>query len=165
MSYAPFFVSKRLSGPQQSNPYIWFWLKNCLKIIKIKNMSEIFSLYQFWKPLYFRLNLKSIFTYQNGLESKKLFCKIFLKLNFTFKYIWGKIHSIFQDSHRTLMWMFSLKFLDKLWFSYFRLKNLKMFSVIRLRQLYCGLVLIQKNLPGTRFCDGPTFQEPNLPPF
>jgi hypothetical protein len=46
-------VSKRPSGPQQSHPFIWFWLKNCLKIKKIKNASTFFSLYKFWKSFVF----------------------------------------------------------------------------------------------------------------
>ena len=41
-------VSKRPSGPQQSHMFIRFWQTNCLKIKKIKNVSEIFSLYKFW---------------------------------------------------------------------------------------------------------------------
>jgi hypothetical protein len=36
-------------------------------------------------------NLKSIFKYQNGLGSKTFFHEMFLKLNFTLKYIWARI--------------------------------------------------------------------------
>ena len=46
-------VSKRLSGPQQSHPSIRFCLKNCLKLKKLKNASEFFSLYKFWKSFVF----------------------------------------------------------------------------------------------------------------
>ena len=52
-------------------------------------------------PLY----LKSLFAYQNGLKSKKLFWEMFLKLNFSSKYIWGKILEFFQESHRALIHM------------------------------------------------------------
>ena len=51
-------------------------------------MSEIFSLYEFSEILcIFGPNKKSIFTYQKGLGSKNLFSEMFLKLNFTSKYI------------------------------------------------------------------------------
>ena len=46
-------VSKRPSGPQQSHPFIRFCLKNCLIIKKLKNASEFFSLYKFWKSFVF----------------------------------------------------------------------------------------------------------------
>ena len=46
-------VSKRRSGPQQSHPFIWFWLRNCLKIKKLKKASKLFSLYKFWKSFVF----------------------------------------------------------------------------------------------------------------
>ena len=45
---------------------------------------NIFSFIHFENHLYFQ-------PYQNGLESKKLFREMFLKLNFTSKYIWTKI--------------------------------------------------------------------------
>ena len=65
-------------------------------------MSEIFSLYKFKNPLYIRPNLKLIFTYQNGLESKKLFSKMFLKLNSTSNYIFCKTPDapFSQELHR-----------------------------------------------------------------
>ena len=47
------WVSKRPSGSQQSHPLIRFWLNNCLKIIKIEYVSEIFSLYEFWESFVF----------------------------------------------------------------------------------------------------------------
>jgi hypothetical protein len=57
------------------------------KIDKTKNIEisvgHFFSCINFENPLYFQLYLKSIFTYQNGLGSKKLFSEMFLKLNFT----------------------------------------------------------------------------------
>ena len=62
------------------------------------------SFIHFENPLFFRPNLKSIFTYQNGLESKKLFCKMFLKSNFTTKYIRARIQVANQESHRTLLY-------------------------------------------------------------
>ena len=46
-------VSKRPAGPQYSHPFIRSWLKNCLKIKKIKKLAEIFSLYKFWKSFVF----------------------------------------------------------------------------------------------------------------
>ena len=46
-------VSKRPSGPQQSHPFIRFWLKKTLKRKKLKNTLEIFSLYEFWKSFVF----------------------------------------------------------------------------------------------------------------
>jgi hypothetical protein len=83
-SIRPILVCKRPSGPQQSHPSIQFWLKNSKKIKMKKNASEIF-------------------TYQKGLGSKILFCEMFLKLNFTSKYIWGIILYFFQEAHRTLL--------------------------------------------------------------
>ena len=53
-------------------------------------------------PLYFCQNLKSTFTYQHGLESNKLFSKMFLKLKFTSEYIWGKISSAKFYFHKNL---------------------------------------------------------------
>ena len=46
-------VSKWPSGPHQSHLFIRFGLTNCLKIKKLKNASEIFSLYKFWKSFVF----------------------------------------------------------------------------------------------------------------
>jgi hypothetical protein len=46
-------VSKWPSGPQQSHPFIRFWLTNNLKRKKLKNTLEIFSLYKFWKSFVF----------------------------------------------------------------------------------------------------------------
>ena len=45
---------------------------------KMKNTSEMFSLYEFWKSFVFSAKLEVILTYQKGLRSKKLFCKMFL---------------------------------------------------------------------------------------
>ena len=53
-------VSKRSSGPQQSHPFICCWLENCFKIWKLKNASEIFSLYKFWKSFVFLAELKVV---------------------------------------------------------------------------------------------------------
>ena len=46
-------VSKRPSGPQYSHLFNRWWLKNCFKIKKIKNVAEIFSLYKFWQSFVF----------------------------------------------------------------------------------------------------------------
>ena len=46
-------VSKRPSGPQQSHPFIRFWLKKNWKEKKLKNVLEIFSLYKFFKSFVF----------------------------------------------------------------------------------------------------------------
>ena len=46
-------VSERPSGPQQSHLLIRFCLKNCLKMKKMKNAWEFFSLYKFWKSFVF----------------------------------------------------------------------------------------------------------------
>jgi hypothetical protein len=62
----------------------------------VKNVSEIFPFINFENILYFRSTLLSIFTYQKGLGSKMMFSEMFLKLNFTSKYIWGKIRYCFQ---------------------------------------------------------------------
>jgi hypothetical protein len=76
MSIWSILVSKRPPGPQQSPPF------KCRKF---------FPFIDFENPMHFWPYLKSIFTYQNGLGSKKLFCKIFLKLNFTSKCIRARI--------------------------------------------------------------------------
>ena len=96
-------VSKRPSGPQQPHPFIRFWLKICLKIRKLTNASEMFSVYKFWKSFVFSAKLKVHFWTSKQPRIKKLFCKMFLKSNFTFKYIWGEILSISQESHCALM--------------------------------------------------------------
>ena len=53
MRHSSSLVSKRPSEPHQSHLFIRFWLKNCLKIQKLKNALEIFSLYKFWKSFVF----------------------------------------------------------------------------------------------------------------
>ena len=58
----------------------------------LKYVLEIFSLYKFRNPLYFQPNLKSLFTYQNGLGSKKL-----LRQNSRCKF------SFSQESQRPLL--------------------------------------------------------------
>ena len=63
------FVSKRPSGPQQSQLFIRFWPKNRIK-------KEIPSI-NFENAFYFQPNLKSIFTYQKGLKSKICLAKCF----------------------------------------------------------------------------------------
>jgi hypothetical protein len=93
------------SGPQQSHLLIWLWLTNCLSIKNLKNTWTKIDFINFENPLYFWPNLKSIFTYQSGLKSKKIFGQMFLKLNFTTKYIWGRIIWGGQKSHRTLIYM------------------------------------------------------------
>jgi hypothetical protein len=68
-----------------------------------KRVKQKIPFINFEKPLHFWPNLKSIFTYQTGIESKKLFCKMFLKLNFTSKYIWGKIPGAKFHFHKNLI--------------------------------------------------------------
>jgi hypothetical protein len=46
-------VSKWLSGPQQSHPFILFWLNKTLKRKIIEIALKIFSLYKFWKSFVF----------------------------------------------------------------------------------------------------------------
>ena len=84
-------MSKWQSGPQQSHPFIQFWIKNVKKFKNWKTRRNFFPFINFDNHLYFWPNLKSIFTYQKGIGSKKLFCKMFLKLNLTSKYIWDNI--------------------------------------------------------------------------
>ena len=95
-------VSKLPSAPQQSHLFIRFCPKKCLKIKKLKNTSTKNRFINFENPLHFRPNLKSTFTYQNGLESKKMFGEMFLKLNFTSKYIWGIIPGAKFHFHKNL---------------------------------------------------------------
>jgi hypothetical protein len=54
------------------NVILWqFCLKNCFSLKKLKSVWGKKNIFKFWNTLYFQTNLKSIFTYQNGLESKK----------------------------------------------------------------------------------------------
>jgi hypothetical protein len=61
--------------------------KKMFKNKRIEKRPQKIPFMNFENPLYFWHIFKSIFTYQNGLESKKLFGELFLKLNFTCKYI------------------------------------------------------------------------------
>ena len=76
---------------------------NFLGIKELK--CTFFFFINFENPLYFWLNPKVIFTYSNGLESKKIFCKMFQKFNCTTKYIWARIPGANQESHPALIGM------------------------------------------------------------
>ena len=58
-------VSKRLSGPQHLHLLFRFWIKNCLKVKKLKNVSKFFSLYKFWKSFVY----SDIFWWKRGQGS------------------------------------------------------------------------------------------------
>ena len=49
----------------------------------------MFPFINFENPLYSQPKLKSIYPYQNGLDSIKLLCEIFQRINVTTKYILG----------------------------------------------------------------------------
>ena len=49
----PILVSKEASGPQESHLWVRFWIKNCFKIKKLKNVIGIFFLYKFWESFVF----------------------------------------------------------------------------------------------------------------
>ena len=71
-----------------------YFAQKILKTYKLrKTRRTFFPFINFKNPLNFRPKLKSIFNYQNDLVSKMLFSKMFLELNLTTKYIWGKIPS------------------------------------------------------------------------
>ena len=50
---SPILVSKEASGPQQSHLLIRFWLKNCFKIQKLKNVRRKIFLYRFLESFVF----------------------------------------------------------------------------------------------------------------
>ena len=65
--------------------------------------------------MYFWPNLKLHFCISKWPQIKKLFCKMFLKLNFTSKYMWGKIPGAKFHFHKNLIVRYSLCSTDSSW--------------------------------------------------